>query len=90
MQLRYPEGYEKGNAIVGLGEVQDSLVFHAGTKLVNGEVVTNGGRVLAVSSFGDQMEKALQNSYANVAKIQFKDMNYRRDIGRDLVDLYSR
>lgn len=86
----YPEGYEKGNAIVGLGEVQDSLVFHAGTKLVNGEVVTNGGRVLAVSSFGDQMEKALQNSYANVAKIQFKDMNYRRDIGRDLVDLYSR
>lgn len=83
----YPGSYEKGNEITGFGEVKDSIVFHAGTKLKDGQVVTNGGRVIAVSSFGTEMEKALQQSYANVAKLHFKDMNYRRDIGKDLLTM---
>ncbi len=81
----YPEQYEKGNAISGICDVKDSMLFHAGTKLVEGQVVTNGGRVMAVSSFGEKMIDALQCSYANVAKLQFKDMNFRRDIGKDLL-----
>ena len=81
----YPGAYEKGNAISGLAGIDDSIVFHAGTKCADDRVVTNGGRVLAVSSFGHDMEEALQRSYANVAKIHFKDMNYRRDIGKDLL-----
>ena len=86
----YPEGYEKGNVISGLKTVESSIVFHAGTKCVDGQIVTNGGRVLAVSSFGAQMDEALSCSYSNVANIQFKDMNYRRDIGQDLLKLISR
>ena len=83
----YPGNYEKGNVISGFEEIEDSIVFHAGTKLADGQVVTNGGRVLAVSSFGRKMTEALQRSYMNVAKINFKDMNYRRDIGKDLLEL---
>lgn len=83
----YPGAYEKGNAITGFEAVNDSIVFHAGTRRVNGEVVTNGGRVLAVSSFGEEMEEALRQSYANVAKLHFKDMYYRKDIGQDLLKL---
>lgn len=86
----YPEAYEKGNEITGFGDVKDSIVFHAGTKLKDGQVVTNGGRVIAVSSFGAKMEEALQQSYANVAKLHFKDMNYRRDIGQDLLKLKAK
>ena len=85
----YPEGYEKGNVISGLKEIKDSIVFHAGTKWVDGQIVTNGGRVLAVSSFGSKISEALQYSYANVDRIQFKDMNYRRDIGQDLLKWMS-
>lgn len=81
----YPGAYEKGNRIDGYEEVKDSIVFHAGTKLTGDQVVTNGGRVMAVSSFGQKMEEALQQSYANVAKIHFKEMNYRKDIGKDLL-----
>jgi len=81
----YPGAYEKGNRIDGYEEVKDSIVFHAGTKLTGDRVVTNGGRVMAVSSFGQKMEEALQQSYANVAKIHFKEMNYRKDIGKDLL-----
>lgn len=83
----YPEAYEKGNAITGYADVEGSLVFHAGTRQANGEVVTNGGRVMAVSSFGVDMQEALRQSYANVAKIHFKDMTYRRDIGQDLLKM---
>lgn len=83
----YPGHYEKGNVIAGLEGVKDSMVFHAGTKCADDQVVTNGGRVLAVSSFGQDMESALRQSYANVAKIHFKDMNFRRDIGQDLLVL---
>ncbi len=83
----YPGNYEKGNVISGFEEIEDSIVFHAGTKLADGQVVTNGGRVMAVSSFGRKMTEALQRSYMNLAKINFKDMNYRRDIGKDLLEL---
>lgn len=83
----YPGAYEKGNAITGFDAVSNSIVFHAGTKPADNAVVTNGGRVLAVSSFGEEMEEALKQSYANVAKLHFKDMYYRKDIGQDLLKL---
>lgn len=80
----YPGDYEKGKLIGGLENVEGSIVFHAGTKLADGKVLTNGGRVLAVSSYGDTMKEALAQSYKNVAKIHFDGMNFRRDIGLDL------
>ena len=80
----YPGDYEKGKEITGVPDVKGSIVFHAGTKLADGKVVTNGGRVIAVSSFGKTMREALAQSYENVAKIYFDGMNFRRDIGFDL------
>ena len=80
----YPGDYEKGKEITGVPDVKGSIVFHAGTKLADGKVVTNGGRVIAVSSFGKTMREALAQSYENVAKIHFEGMNFRRDIGFDL------
>ena len=80
----YPEDYEKGKVITGLEAVEGSLVFHAGTKLVNGEVVSNGGRVLAITSFGDSFGEAIKKSYQNINKLHFDKMNYRKDIGFDL------
>lgn len=80
----YPGDYEKGKLIDGLENVEGSIVFHAGTKFADGKVLTNGGRVLAVSSYGDTMKEALAQSYKNVAKIHFEGMNFRRDIGLDL------
>jgi phosphoribosylamine--glycine ligase len=80
----YPEAYEKGKAISGLDQVTDSIVFHAGTALSNGELVSNGGRVLAVSSYGSNQHEALARSYANAARISFDKHYYRRDIGFDL------
>jgi phosphoribosylamine--glycine ligase len=81
----YPEDFEKGKVISGLENVENSIVFHAGTKLDNGAVVTNGGRVMAITSYGNTFQEALQQSYDNVSKIQFEKMNYRKDIGFDLV-----
>ena len=81
----YPGPYEKGKAIVGIEDVKDSMVFHAGTKRNEaGEVVTNGGRVLAVTSYGETFEEALALSYKNAKKIKFSGSNYRGDIGFDL------
>ena len=80
----YPEEYEKGKEITGLETVEDSLVFHAGTKLENGKVVSNGGRVLAVTSYGNSFDEALKKSYQNINKLHFDKMNYRKDIGFDL------
>lgn len=81
----YPAAYEKGKLITGLDEVAGSMVFHAGTALNEaGDLVTNGGRVLAVTSYGDTFEEALELSYANAKKIQFEGVNYRGDIGFDL------
>jgi phosphoribosylamine--glycine ligase len=81
----YPEAYEKGKEITGLNEVEGSLVFHAGTKKDADKVVTNGGRVIAVTSFGDTIEEALKMSYKNIDKLSFEKINYRKDIGFDLV-----
>ena len=80
----YPGDYEKGKEITGVPDVKGSIVFHAGTKLADGKGVTNGGRVIAASSFGKTMREALAQSYENVAKIHFDGMNFRRDIGFDL------
>ena len=81
----YPGSYEKGKVITGLDDVDGSLVFHAGTKMNDaGELVTNGGRVLAVTSYGATFEEALAKSNENAAKIKFEGVNYRRDIGFDL------
>jgi phosphoribosylamine--glycine ligase len=80
----YPEAYEKGKEISGYDRIEDSLVFHAGTTLNKGRVVTNGGRVMAITSFGDDFKQALKKSYQNIEKISFDRMNYRSDIGFDL------
>ncbi|MER3375827.1 MAG: phosphoribosylamine--glycine ligase [Allomuricauda sp.] len=80
----YPEAYEKGKEITGAENIEDSLVFHAGTKLSNGKVVTNGGRVIAVTSFGKDFKEALQKSYQNMEKLHFDGMYYRKDLGFDL------
>lgn len=80
----YPEAYEKGKEITGFDSVKDSIVFHAGTTLKDGKVVTNGGRVMAITSFGDSIEEALEKSYKSIDKIAFDKMNYRKDIGFDL------
>ena len=80
----YPEAYEKGKEMTGFEEVQDSILFHAGTKELKGKVVTNGGRVLAVTSYGDTFQDALVLSNKNAAKVNFESKNYRKDIGFDL------
>lgn len=80
----YPGSYEKGKVIGGLGQVSQGIAFHAGTKPAGSDVVTNGGRVIAVTAYGDTMQEALQRSYADAEKIQFDRKNYRKDIGFDL------
>ena len=80
----YPEAYEKGKEISGTENIHDSIVFHAGTKLSNGKVVTNGGRVIAVTSFGNDFREALQKSYQNMEKLHFDGIYYRKDLGFDL------
>lgn len=80
----YPEAYEKGMEISGLENIEDSIVFHAGTTLKDGKVVTNGGRVMAVTSFGTDFKQALKKSYQNLDKLSFDKMYYRTDIGFDL------
>lgn len=80
----YPQTYAKGYEIIGLDKIEDSVVFHAGTKMQNGKVVTNGGRVIAVSSYGKDKSEALQNSFTQAQKIEFTDKYFRRDIGQDL------
>lgn len=81
----YPEAYEKGKEITGFELATDSTVFHAGTTDKDGKVVSNGGRVMAVTSFGDSIQEALDKSYKSIDKISFEGMNYRKDIGFDLV-----
>jgi phosphoribosylamine---glycine ligase len=80
----YPGSYEKGMEISGLDQVEGSVVFHAGTKLEKEKVLTNGGRVLAVTSYGKTMQEALAVSYKNAEKIRFDYKYYRKDIGFDL------
>jgi phosphoribosylamine--glycine ligase len=80
----YPGSYEKGKRISGLEQVEDSVVFHAGTKADEEKVLTSGGRVIAVSSYGATMQDALRKSYLNAEKIKFEGKYYRSDIGFDL------
>ena len=80
----YPEAYQKGYPITGIDQVEGSIVFHAGTAEKDGQVVTNGGRVIAVSSYGKNKAEALQKSFEEAQKIQFTDKYFRRDIGADL------
>lgn len=80
----YPGGYEKGKVITNLGKTSESIVFHAGTKLEGEDVVTNGGRVISISSLNENFNEALKTSYKNASIIDFEGKNYRRDIGFDL------
>lgn len=80
----YPETYKKGYPITGLDKVEGSILFHSGTRLSDGQVVTNGGRVIAVSSYGSDKNEALAKSFAEAQKIQFTDKYFRSDIGKDL------
>ena len=80
----YPQEYKKGYPISGIEDVEGSIVFHSGTALKDGQVVTNGGRVIAVSSYGKDKAEALQKSFEEAQKIQFTDKYFRRDIGADL------
>ena len=80
----YPGPYEKGHPIKGLESVENALVFHAGAKNDGDKIVTSGGRVVAVTAFGNDYKAALSKSYQAISKITFQGMNYRRDLGFDL------
>ncbi|MGI6243151.1 MAG: phosphoribosylamine--glycine ligase [Prevotella sp.] len=80
----YPKAYKKGYPISGIDNVEGSIVFHSGTAKKDGQIVTNGGRVIAVSSYGANKEEALKKSFAEAQKIQFTDKYFRKDIGQDL------
>ncbi len=81
----YPEDYEKGKVISGINMVSDSIVFHAGTKISGNDILSNGGRVLAVTSYGNDFQEAIKKSYQNIAKLNFDKMYFRKDIGNDLL-----
>jgi phosphoribosylamine--glycine ligase len=81
----YPGAYEKNKEITGFENIDEAIVFHAGTAIAGGKVVTNGGRVMAITALGDTIEEALEKSYRSIDKIHFNKMNYRKDIGFDLV-----
>lgn len=81
----YPEAYEKGKTITGLDQVMDGIIFHAGTTLKNGRVVTNGGRVLAVCNYGETPQEARIKSLYGASQIQFDGAYYRHDIGKDII-----
>jgi len=81
----YPEDYGKGFEITGIENIEDSIVFHAGTTLKDGKVVTNGGRVIAITSFGESFQEAIKKSYQNIDKLHFDKMYFRKDIGFDLL-----
>jgi phosphoribosylamine---glycine ligase len=86
----YPENYEKGKVISGLAQVSDSMAFHAGTAInKTGEVITNGGRVLTVTSYGKTIHEALKKSYTSAEKIKYEGVYYRKDIGMDLKKYYN-
>ena len=81
----YPEAYEKNKEINGIENINESIVFHAGTSLKEDKVLTNGGRVMTITSFGENIQEALDKSYSSIKKIHFDKMNFRKDIGFDLL-----
>ena len=82
----YPESYEKGKEILGLDKVNNAIVYHAGTKQgEENKILTSGGRVLAVTCLGNDMQDALKQTYNEISKIYFDKMYYRKDIGKDLM-----
>ena len=81
----YPEAYAKGKEIKGLEVAHNSIIFHAGTKYDGEKIVSNGGRVLAISSFGNTLQEALQTSYATADNLCFEDMFFRKDIGYEFL-----
>lgn len=81
----YPEAYENGKEMTGIEKVTESIVFHAGTTIQENKTLTNGGRVMAITSFGDTIDEALKKSYASIENIHFENMNFRKDIGFDLI-----
>ena len=81
----YPESYEKGKEIKGINKTQDCIVFHAGTKQEGEKILTNGGRVIAVTCYGETMQEALEKCYNNVDKISWEGKYFRRDIGKDIL-----
>jgi phosphoribosylamine--glycine ligase len=83
----YPEKYEKNDLIAGLDQPLDGIVFHAGTKKDDNKIVTNGGRVIAVTGSAESLSLALDKSYSTLSKISWRDMYYRKDIGQDLLNL---
>lgn len=80
----YPETYEKGKEILGLDQLKDVIPFHAGAILKDGKVITSGGRVMAITSYGNTYQEAIKKSYQNIDKLHFDKMYYRKDIGLDL------
>ena len=80
----YPESYEKGKHIYGIDKVEDSILFHAGAQLKEDRIITSGGRVMAVTSYGETYNEALKKSYRSIDKLNFDKMYYRKDIGFDL------
>ena len=80
----YPEAYEKGKVISGISNIEDSIPFHAGANIKDGQVVTSGGRVMAITSYGNTYKEAIKKSYQNIEKLHFDKMYYRKDIGFDL------
>jgi phosphoribosylamine--glycine ligase len=81
----YPEAYEKGKSIYGLNTIAESIVFHAGTSADGPSIVSSGGRVLAVTSYGKNIETAVQKSYDSISKIKFEGAYFRKDIGQDVI-----
>ena len=86
----YPEAYEKGKTISGLGNVSNCMVFHAGTSSDGPVISTDGGRVLSVTAFGRTLDLAVEQAYRNVSLISFDKAHYRKDIGQDLMELAER
>jgi phosphoribosylamine--glycine ligase len=80
----YPEAYERGKEITGLENIKDSIPFHAGSVKSNGEIITSGGRVMAITSYGNTYQEAIERCYKNISKLKFEKMCYRKDIGFDL------
>ncbi|NNL01423.1 MAG: phosphoribosylamine--glycine ligase, partial [Eudoraea sp.] len=80
----YPQAYKKGIEIKGIKDVEGSIVYHAGTQLKEGKILTNGGRVMAITSFGSDFREGLSKSYQNIKNINFDNMYYRKDLGFDL------